>query len=465
MLPNASGLTWIASRRLLFSEIKKGIHMAIVTATENRSEARDIYAPAHERGMGHRSYLSPDGKWVLLVEMDNGGFLPCRLVPFDGSSDGTAVGPLNGACTSAAWSPDGQWMYFASNSGGSFHIWRQRFSGGAPEQLTFGPTEEEGIALAPDGRSLVTSVGLAQSALWIHDTNGERPITAEGYAELFGWGAQGSNFSHDGKDLYYLVRQGSSRAFVAGEIWRVQLDSGRAERFLDTVATGFDISSDGRRMVLAADDIDGSSYLWIASLTRDFAPRRLPLRDVDNPLFGPGGKIYFRAKEGKVNFLYRVKEDGTERQKVISDPILGYHSISPDGEFVLVVGEFITGQNPGEDSWVGLVAYPTKRGTPARVCSPASLARWTNDGKFFDLALRLRTMGAAEEWKTYVIALKPGQVLPPFPSSGVTSEEDLRGLRVVQKMGTRGRAPSPNPYVYAFTQKSIHRNLYRIPLP
>jgi serine/threonine protein kinase/Tol biopolymer transport system component len=465
MLPNASGLTWIGSHRLLFSEIKKGIHMAIVTATENRSEARDIYVPTHERGMGHRSYLSPDGKWVLLVEMDNGGFLPCRLVPFDGSSDGRAVGPLGGACTSAAWSPDGQWMYFASNSGGSFHIWRQRFSGGSPEQLTFGPTEEEGVTLAPDGRSFVTSVGLSQSALWVHDTNGERQITAEGYAELFGWGAQGSHFSLDGKKLYYLVKQGSSRAFVAGEIWEVELDSGRTERFLDTVATGFDISSDGKRMVLAADDKDGISYLWIASLTRDFAPRRLPLRDVDNPLFGPDARIYFRAKEGKVNFLYRVKEDGTERQKVISDPILGFFSISPDGEFVLVVGAFVAAQNASEDDWVGLVAYPTKGGTPVRICSPPCSARWTNDGKFFDIVLRLRTMGAAEEWKTYTIVLKPGQVLPAFPSFGVESESDLRALPVVQKTATRGRAPSPRPYVYAFIQKSTHRNLYRIPLP
>ena len=49
-LPNASGLTWIDPQRLLFSEIKKGEHMAIVMATESRAEARDVYVPPQERG-------------------------------------------------------------------------------------------------------------------------------------------------------------------------------------------------------------------------------------------------------------------------------------------------------------------------------------------------------------------------------------------------------------------------------
>src|SRR3990172_10054859 len=41
MLPNASGLTWIDRQRLMFSEIKQGMHMALVTATESRAESRD----------------------------------------------------------------------------------------------------------------------------------------------------------------------------------------------------------------------------------------------------------------------------------------------------------------------------------------------------------------------------------------------------------------------------------------
>ncbi|MGH9862910.1 MAG: protein kinase domain-containing protein, partial [Candidatus Acidiferrales bacterium] len=228
MLPNASGLSWIGGGRLLFSEIKSGIHMAVITASESRADSRDIYLPPHERSMAHRSYLSPDGQWVLLAEMDNVGWLPCRLVPFDASSSGASVGPAGAKCTSAAWSPDGQWMYFSSDAGGSFHLWRQRFPEGAPEQLTFGPAEEEGIAIAPDGRSLIASVGARQSTLWIHDGQDERQLSSEGSIVVTALvpGLSYAYFSTDGKKLYYL-RQGASRAFVAGELWVADLESGR----------------------------------------------------------------------------------------------------------------------------------------------------------------------------------------------------------------------------------------------
>jgi hypothetical protein len=79
-LDNASGLTWTGKDRVLFSEIKdNNIHMAIVSAKDNRAEARDVYVPGKKSGMAHRSYLSPDGKWALIVEMENGPWVPIGL--------------------------------------------------------------------------------------------------------------------------------------------------------------------------------------------------------------------------------------------------------------------------------------------------------------------------------------------------------------------------------------------------
>ncbi len=160
MLPNASSLTWIeGGKRLLFSEIKEGLHMAVVTTDDDRANSRDVYVPAGKRSMAHHSYLSPDGRWVLIVEMDSRSeIIPCRIVPFRGKNDVRVVGPPTGACLSAAWSPDGKWIYLTAKTD-DFHIWRQRFPDGKPEQFTFGPTSQEGIAMAPDGKSLITSVG------------------------------------------------------------------------------------------------------------------------------------------------------------------------------------------------------------------------------------------------------------------------------------------------------------------
>src|SRR5687767_13019889 len=57
LLPNASGLTWIADHQVLFSEIKSGLHMGIVTATDNRAAWREIYIQPDEHAMAHYSYL------------------------------------------------------------------------------------------------------------------------------------------------------------------------------------------------------------------------------------------------------------------------------------------------------------------------------------------------------------------------------------------------------------------------
>ena len=160
--PNAASLRWTSPGDLLFSAIKKPPNMGIVAVSESRGTTRDVYVPA-SGGMAHFSERSPDGKWVLVVEMDINGWLPCRLVPFDGSSSGWQVGPPAGACTSAAWSPDGQWMYFIATVGGESHLWRQPIADGAPQQLTFGPNEERGVAVDPDGLSVITSVGATQS--------------------------------------------------------------------------------------------------------------------------------------------------------------------------------------------------------------------------------------------------------------------------------------------------------------
>ena len=154
LLANASGLTWMPSGKILYSEIMSGTgtHMGIVSSTESRSGARTIYFPDHKRAMAHYSYASPDHKWALIVEMDRGtAWQRCRLISLD-SLESRQVGP-DGACIAAAWSPDGKWMYFNAEVGGVLHLWRQRYPQGTPKQLTFGPSEEEGIAISSDGHS------------------------------------------------------------------------------------------------------------------------------------------------------------------------------------------------------------------------------------------------------------------------------------------------------------------------
>ncbi|MCU1238077.1 MAG: serine/threonine protein kinase [Candidatus Solibacter sp.] len=449
-LPNASGLGWIGKSNLLFSEIKdQALHMAIVTADESRAGSRDLYVPPHERGMAHRSYASPDGKRMLLVEMnERGAMVRCRLVPLDGNSAGQQVGPP-GACTFAAWSPDGEWMYFSSDSGGAFHAWRQRFPDGRPEQITSGPTAEEGLAMAPDGRSFITAVGLTQSSIWLHDGGGDRQISLEGYALA-------PKFTPDGKRLLYLVRKGASN-----ELWVAELDSGRSEPLLPGFAVarvglgsqvGYDISPDGRQVVVASPDSGGKLRLWLAPLDRRSSPRQIPNIEGEQPVFGATGEVFFRRVEGTSAFLYRVREDGRELRKAFDLPVIALMGQSPDRKW-LVLGSLASG---------GLVIFRVDGGAPLLTqLPPPTEIKWSGDGKH----LFMQGIAVNNSGKAYVLPLSPGRLVPESIVHGLPSEQEILKLPGARVIPSSDVAPGPTADMYAFTRESVQRNLYRVPVP
>lgn len=456
LLANATALTWIEGGAgppgVLFAEwTNEPPRMELFTSTERRADQRKIYLPEDTNGMVHRAYLSPDRRWVLLIEMDASGWVPCRVIPFDRSSRGRQVGPSPAQCTDAAWSPDGKWMYFSASTGQGFHIWRQRFAGGAPEQVTTGASEEEGIAFAPDGRSLVTSVGTIQSTLWVHDSGGDRQITTQGYPSL-------ASFSADGKRLYYLSSPTTTQGFVSGngELWAANLETGELERLLpDFRMEHYDVSADGDRVVFVRRDDAGHSPVWWATLDGSAAPRQLSSLDSLTSFFGTNGDVFFAGGEGATKFLYRIKEDGGGLRKMTPDPVKVLYDVSPDGQWVA--------------AWAGrsVVAYPVGGGSPTMICPACAnrappdqpaLVTWSRDGKLIYLhetGLRL----------TYAVPLKPGQILPKLPASGIISPAAAAALRGAQMISEPRAFGGPNPSVYAFVRATTHRNIYRIPVP
>jgi Tol biopolymer transport system component len=460
MLPNASGLTWVDDRHVLFSEIKSGMHMAVVTATEGRAEERDVYVPATEDGMAHHSHLSPDHKWMLIAyEMGLAGDMPCRLVPFDGSSLGKVVGPPGYACTYAGWSPDGKWMFFSATNGrAGFHLWRQEFPEGAPEQFTFGPTEQQGIAVAPDGRSLLTSVALDTGSVWVHDKSGERQIPFEGSARLITEQASSrAIFSTDGTKLYFFGRRNPKDN---EELWAADLISGSVERALPgmSVANSFDVSADSKQIVFDSPDAKGEPHLWLASLDRRSPPRPLESSlPESNPLFGLAGDVFFQSQEGGHLYLYRRPIEGGPRTRITPSPVTRLETISPDGK--LVVAEAPTS---GEDVTRGVVAYHIEDGAAKRICYGLCIIRWTADGKFLYVGLPGGN-GTTGIFQTFVVPLRHGYSFPDLPATGIRSESDLASLSGVKVIHQLAR-PGPDGSLYALDRGVPHRNIYRIPI-
>lgn len=456
LLANAEGLSWVDRSnqppRVLFSALtNEGLHMGLFTATESRSDQRTVYLPADVNGMAHRSFLSPDAQSVLLVEMNVQGWLPCRVVPFDGNSQGRRVGPQPAQCTDGAWTPDGKWVYLAANTGSGYHIWRQRFPDGLPEQVTSGATEEEGLSMAPDGKSFVTSVGESESTLWVHDPKGERQITFEGYSYL-------PEFSRDNKRLYYLRRSKDTRRFVSGELWETDLDTGRNQRLLpDFLMEGYDLSPDGRQAVFVTLDGSGHSPLWIAPLDGSSAPRHLSDQDCIRALFSSDGQVFFVGGKSGDMFLQSIRADGSGLRRVIPDRAVFLYGISPDGKSL--------------SAWVGddINIYPAAGGKGIRICAKCGSAgadirgvippavSWSADGKLLYVFLGER--------QTYSVPIPPGQVLPQIPPEGMPFRDGKKPSLNARPVGQARAFMSSDPAVYAYPIVTTHRNIYRIPTP
>jgi hypothetical protein len=222
------------------------------------------------------------------------------------------------------------------------------------------------------------------------------------------------------------------------------------------VVSWYSISKDGNRVTFAALDKGGGSSIRLASTDRRSTPRQLPVGNADSPLFGNRGELLFRAADGRFNYVYRVKEDGTGQEKAVSDPIVFPVAVSPDGQWIIALAAVSKGETTA-----AMVAYPAAGGPPRNFCEGCNVA-WDFGAKHplrLDRQHDLRCLSAS------------GKTLPDLPVAGLKSEADVAGIRGVKVsdagLSTRpssGIAPGPSPSLCAFLKQSVHRNLYRIPL-
>ena len=453
LMQNAAGLVWLGPHQVLFSQIRSGIHMGIVTSTITRAGLREIYFPSHERGMAHYSFPSPDRQWALVVEMNGDGYwAPCRLISLNGRRAAKSIGP-DGGCTSAAWSPDGSWMYFTAYVNGHNHLWRQRFPDGLPEQITFGPTEEDGAAVEPAGHSLIISIGEYQSAIWIHDQDGDRPLSSEGEVVT---SRSAPSFSPDDQTIYYLLRRGREDSDV--ELWRTSVESGRTEAVFPGISMiAYEISPDGKQVVYATGVPGGTTQLWLAPIDRSSPPVRVGNAGGTWPHFGARRQILFQQTEGNSNYLEQISLDGSNRSKIVPYPIIDIQGISPARRWVMADVPNAPDGGPAE------VAIPMDGGSPRRICASYCVATWSTSGEF--LFVELDRPSRTTPGRTLAIPVGPGETLPDLPPGGIPSQADPSLVKGSQLIPHADLVPGSDPSHFAYVSTTVHRNLYRISLP
>jgi eukaryotic-like serine/threonine-protein kinase len=383
----------------------------------------------------------------VIVQMDNSGdIIPCRVVPFDGSAKPVVVGPT-GSCLEAAWTPDGKWIYMSAMTSNyhtwrqhidDLHIWRQRWPGGAPEQVTFGPTAQQGLAMAPDGRSIITSVGSGAMSVWVHDKQGDRQITSEGdTSEPF--------LTPEGKRLYFLKLDGH-----AGKrsLWARDLLSDEVDQVLPGVfIQDYAVSADDKKIAYVCKDPSGSHRFFVAAADHRSPPAQISSSD-DTPFFLPDGSLIVRSSEGGINYIDRMNADGSGRRRVIPQHILDLFSVSPDGKWVVA-----SVSSADVELTAAVYAFAVDGSASKPLCAGNCTVDWDIEGK--NLYLNYDQIFGDG---TYVIPVTGDVKLP----GGAARVDDLNKKNLT--LLPWDVAMGDGTKMYAYVKQTTVSNLFRIPL-
>jgi hypothetical protein len=219
---------------------------------------------------------------------------------------------------------------------------------------------------------------------------------------------------------------------------------------------------DGRQIFYAATGPDNHSHIWLASPSRRFPPKQITSADDDDePFLLDSGDIVFRRLENGARYVYRMKPDGSELRKILPTSIIRLPAVSPDGQWLVAWVSV-----PTEESGSAFQAYRLADGTVKRICD-FCWPQWSPDGRHFYVFFDVIARRNANRGRAYVFPLKSGSALPALPSTGIGSESDFATLGAIVQPSPKADefAPGPSLSVYAFGQRTIQRNLYRIPLP
>ena len=308
--------------------------------------------------------------------------------------------------------------------------------------------------MAPDGKSLITSVGSQDRSVWLHDKEGDHSISSEGNTSL-------PRFSSDGHSLYFLKAIGQTGS---DELWIKDVDSGKEERILTDypmqeysagrdVKQAYSVSQDGKEVVFSMKDRDGHTNLWIAPTSRRSSPVRISSAAVEDlPFFLPDGDLIFRAIEGGSSYIYRMKPDGTGRRKITSERILDISAVSPDGRWVAAGAP-----NSDEEHPAIMKAFPVEGGTSVPLCIDYCHVTWDTAGKYVYFSFLPMVTGS------YALPVIQDLGLPKLPAGGAHREDFITAKTNISIPQTVQSAASTS--VYAYTREATRRNLYRIQLP
>jgi eukaryotic-like serine/threonine-protein kinase len=387
-------------------------------------------------GKAQLAAISPDGKYILSVQNENGqGALWLRNIPTN--SNTRIIAPSNAIFRSLAFSPDGNYIYFRKSgdqTGTNFNLFRAPVLGGQPQQIV--RDIDSDITFSPDGSRMAYArgndpvVGQYQLLSANPDGTDERVLLVENALNPPQW----TSWSPDGKEIAFSLFPDDA----LGEIRLFDL-GGKARAlasFADRRIYAIHWTPDGRGLVLlsgARPDLDQTQVGYVSypagafrPITRDTNRYRTLTLSSDSsmaatvqvkttttidvmpgtgtkdaspvPVLGDIPDAGWASWAGNQDLLVangpnlvRVRPDGTNRTTLANDPSASLFAATTCGDrYIVVAWAFHSGNNTA-DLWRlnadGSGATPLTKGSVAfaPVCSPDGKSVYYYDPRTYHL--------------------------------------------------------------------------------
>lgn len=250
----------------------------LVTATESSTQPMQVWHIALASGEATRITNDLNSYRDLSLTADSSRFAAVQkhtvsniwVAPDGDATRAKQIASESGWIAEMAWTPDGRIVY-RSNAGGSADIWVMNADGSNPKQLTTGARATSGLAVSPDGRYIFFASDRAgRFNIWRADADGGnlRQLTA-GDDELY------PDATPDGA---WIVYQRDARE---PRLWKVSVDGGEPVQVTDTRAMNPAVSPDGELIAYRYLDSQVEKSRWRIGVVSGEGSR--PLKRFDFP--------------------------------------------------------------------------------------------------------------------------------------------------------------------------------------
>jgi Tol biopolymer transport system component len=283
--------------------------------------------------------FSPDGRAIVFQTQQRTKF-DVRIVDL-ATKKQTAITDDFPVDVQPAWSPSGRFVYFTSDRGGGYNIWRAPVDengalSGALHQITTGAGQDVEPAPSPDGRNLAYSTLRQNADIWklpVDPQTGAATGDPEAVIATTREESRGA-WSPDGARIAF----NSDRS---GEmnIWIRTLATG-AERRVTTGAGGDfqpNWSPDGSRLAFFSSR-SGRPRIFTVDLASSLVSPLTAGTAVEvNPFFSPDGQwIAFQSERSGRSEVWAIPSRGGEERQLTRDGVIGHFMRwTDDSAFVL----------------------------------------------------------------------------------------------------------------------------------